>query len=165
MSAKATPPGSPPPAPPDPLRGPAATTSPGAPAKSRRPVGATLLLAGSLALLLAAALQLVTYSTTGLELANSSLMPELKSSLRALWLGVSLQDTVVALLLALAALRPGSVSSAAVILCALLPLLQGTLLFVFAGSAASVVLSGAAALLAVAGVSLLGAKRAVSDRR
>lgn len=116
-------------------------------------------------MLLAAVFHLVGYATATLGLDNSSLVPELKSSFRALWFGVSLQDAVIALLLVLAAVRPASVSSAAVVLCSLLPLLQGTLLFVLAGSTVNLWLTGAAAVLAIAGVALLGGRGASPPQR
>ena len=93
-----------------------------------RPVAAYLLFAGAAVLLLLAAIHGAGYAAVGLAVRNSGLTPWFQGAFRALWLGYSLQLTVIALILAAAAWKPGSVSRAVTILCGLLPLPTGLLL-------------------------------------
>ena len=127
------------------------------PAPSGRPFAAWLLLAGAAALLLEAIVHGVGYAATLLAVQNSGLKPWFQQSIRALWVGHSLQLVVIAAILVVAALKPGSVSRPVVVLCGFLPILSGLLLALYNQSVFHTVMFLAATLLVVAGALLLPA--------
>ncbi len=122
--------------------------------KPGRPLSSALLLGGATLLLLAGAIHLTQYAAATLVLRNSVLTPWFQQSFRAPWLGHSLQYAVIALILAVAALRPGSVSNPVTVLCGLLPLVSGLLLSAFNGSLFGTAILLAAAILIISGALL-----------
>ena len=126
-------------------------------APSGRPFASWLLLAGAAALLLEAVVHGVGYAATVLAIQNSGLNRWFQQSIRALWLGHALQLVVIAAILAVAALRPGSVSRPVTVLCGFLPILSGLLLALYNQSVFHTVVFLAAALLVVTGALLLPA--------
>ncbi len=117
----------------------------------RRPVLSYLLFAGAGCLLLIAAIHGAGYAAVDLAVRNSGLTPWFQNSFRALWLGYSLQLTVIAAILAAAAWKPGTVSKAVTILCGLLPLPSGLLLAHYNASVVTTVAFLVAAVLIVGG--------------
>lgn len=113
-----------------------------------------LLLGGAVILLLVAVLHTFGYVTTAIAVSNSGLSPELKSAVKALWLGFSLQAAVMGLVILIAAWKPSSVSSAVLLICALLPTLNAALLFKFVGSFYGAVMLAAGAVLVLVGTVL-----------
>jgi hypothetical protein len=125
-----------------------------------RPFAAYLLFAGAAGLLLLAATHGAGYAAVILAIRNSGLTPWFQGAVRALWLGYALQLSVIALILATAGWKPGSVSRAVTILCGLLPLPTGLLLANAAGSAFAT-----GAYLVVAVLTLAGALLVPRDVR
>lgn len=113
-----------------------------------------LLLGGALLLFAVTVLHSAGYVTAAIALANSSLAPELKAAFKGLWLGFSLQGLVTALVVAVAAIWPRSVSSAVWLICALLPTLNAALLINFLGSFWGGLVLALGALLVLAGTAL-----------
>jgi hypothetical protein len=124
------------------------------PTTARRPLGSTLLLAASAALFVGAVVNGFGYLTASIAIRNSGLVPHLQNAFRGLWLAQSLQAVVISGVLLLAALRPGSIAKAAILLCALLPLLSGALVAVFLSSVLHRLFPGLAAGLTLLGVLL-----------
>lgn len=113
-----------------------------------------LLLGGALLLLAVTVLHSAGYVTAAIALANSSLAPDLKAAFKGLWLGFSLQGLVTALVVGVAAVWPRSVSSAVLLICALLPTLNAALLINFLGSFWGGLVLALGALLVLAGTAL-----------
>lgn len=113
-----------------------------------------LLLGGALLLLAVTALHSAGYVTAAIALANSSLAPDLKAAFKGLWLGFSLQGLVTALVVGVAAIWPRSVSSAVLLICALLPTLNAALLINFLGSFWGGLILALGAVLVLAGTAL-----------
>ncbi len=113
-----------------------------------------LLLGGALLLFAVTVLHSAGYVTTSIAVANSGLAPELKAAFKALWLGFSLQALVTALVVGVAAIWPRSVSSAVLLICALLPTLNAALLINFLGSFWGGLILALGAVLVLAGTAL-----------
>ena len=79
--------------------------------------------------------------------------------IRALWIGSAVQPAVIAGVLLVAGLRPGSVAKPALVLVALLPLLNSSVRGAFSGSLAGSVLPAIALVLTLVAVALLRAER------
>jgi hypothetical protein len=124
-------------------------SSPGAPFLARASRG--LGLVGSIALLVAGAVHAIGYVTTSIAIANSGLKPEIQQTFRTLWFGYLLQLVVIAGVLLVAALRAGSVAKSVVLILALLPLLNATLLFTYGVSTAAASLMGLGSVLVLIG--------------
>jgi len=108
-------------------------------------------LAGAVALLVAAAVHAIGYVTTSIAIANSGLKPEVQQAFRSLWYGYLLQLVVIAGVLLVAALRAGSVAKSVVLILALLPLLNATLLFAYDVSKGAASLMGLGSVLVLLG--------------
>ncbi len=145
-------------APPEPSAKPAA----GRPWRERAAAWALGLAA--LSLLGIALVHGAAYVTASIALANSGLSPAYKEAFGSLWLGFSLQATVLAGVLGLAALRPSSVSRAVVGICGLLPVLSVALLQRSLGGTISGFLLAVACALVLAGM-VLQPSRASGERR
>lgn len=113
-----------------------------------------LLFGGALVLFVVTLYHATGYVTASIAVANSGLTPDLKQAFRALWLGMSLQALITALVVLIAALRPWSVSRPVLLICALLPGLSAALLFSYRGSLVGASLLALGALLVVAGAAL-----------
>lgn len=141
----------PPVLPPDPVPSPAALT-PQAPFRERLATAALVLAA--LLLLAVAVFHFTGYFTASLAAQNSGLSPWFQQAFRALWLGFSLQGVVLGLVVLLAALRPRWVSPPVAVICGLLPVVNGILLFHFLASALGTSVLILTALLLVTGAAL-----------
>lgn len=113
-----------------------------------------LLLGGAVVLFIVTLHHAAGYVTASIAVANSGLTPELKQSVRALWLGFSLQALVTALVVLIAAFRPLSISAPVLVICALLPALNAALLFSYRGNLTGAALLAAGGLLVIAGAAL-----------
>ena len=117
-------------------------------------------IAGAVTLLVSVAVHAVGYVTTSIAIANSGLKPEIQQTFRALWYGYLLQLVVIAGVLLVAALRAGSVAKSVVLILALLPLLNATLLFAYGVSTAAAALMGLGSVLVLLGaIASAGAMR------
>jgi len=92
---------------------------------------------------------LFRYVELSIALANNGLQPVLAQSIRALWLAFACQALLIGLLYAIVAWKPHAVSREVIIIFGLLQLVEGVLLFSFAGSgvAAGLLIVAAACVL------------------
>lgn len=91
-----------------------------------------------------------SYVVVAIALGNSGLQETMQHSIRALWLSFAFQGLLIALLYALVAFRPRSVSREVIVLFGLLQLVESVLLFAFAGNRiVALLLVGAAAFVLV----------------
>jgi hypothetical protein len=104
---------------------------------------------GALALAGLALFYFIRYFVLSIALSNNGLQPDLTQSIRALWLAFACQALLIGLLYAIVAWKPHAVSREVIVILGLLQLVEGVLLFSFAGSGI------AAALLIVAAACVL----------
>jgi hypothetical protein len=115
-----------------------------------------LLFGGAIVLFVVTLYHAAGYISASIAVNNSGLSPDLKQAFRALWLGMSLQALITALVVLIAAFRPWSVSRPVLLICALLPGLSAALLFSFRGNLVGASLLALGALLVIAGAALRG---------
>jgi len=113
------------------------------------------MLIGALALLGVAIYYFSQYAIVlRIALANSSLQPDIKESIRALWLSFASQGLLVGLLYLLVVYKPHAVSREVIVLLGLMQLVEAVLLLTFAGSRALALLLVAAAVFVLVGALL-----------
>jgi hypothetical protein len=104
---------------------------------------------GALALAGLGLFYFIRYFVLSIALANNGMLPDLAQSIRALWLAFACQALLIGLLYAIVAWKPHAVSREVIVILGLLQLVEGVLLFSFAGSgiAAGLLIVAAACVL------------------
>lgn len=108
-----------------------------------------MMLIAAAALIGIALLYIVNYFRAVSALATSDMVPFLRQSMLALWVGFCVQSGLVGILFAVAAVRPQTLSRPMLVICGLIPLLQGVLVLSFVHSFTGMLLLAFAALCVV----------------
>lgn len=131
-----------------------ASAAPAPTPRAGRPIASYLLLAAAAALMIDAVVLAIRYPSLAAAVDSSGLTPEYRGVIRALWIGAVLQPAIIAVILLVAGLRPGSIAKPALVLIALLPLLDSSVRGAFSGSLLASALPAAALLLTLGAVAL-----------
>jgi hypothetical protein len=118
---------------------------------------------GALALLGVAVYYISQYEIVlRIALDNSSLQPDIKESIRALWLSFAGQGLVIGLLYLLVVYKPQAVSREVIVLFGLIQMVEAVLLLTFSGSRALALVLVAAAVFVLIGA-VLWPKKILQD--
>ncbi len=98
-----------------------------------------------------------------IALGNSGLQPEIRDSVRALWLAFSSQGLLIGLLYLLVVYKPEAVSREVIVLLGLMQLVEAVLLLTFAGSKQLALVLVAAAVFVLIGAVLWPPRKHVDE--